>query len=116
MAATAWQLQTMVWFRFAWQQGWVCAIGACGAVALLGGAGFSQARKWAIFPTVGATVLGALLMGAWVVYALLEGGLFTLVSAVGAGISAAAALVTGAGAGMARRVVAARNALYTDLE
>jgi len=115
MAATSWQLLSMLWFRYGWQEAWVYAIGACGAVALVSGAGFTQARKWSIYPAVASTALGALLTGGWVVYALINGG-FTLVSVFGAGVAACAALLTGVGMGMAQRVVAAREKLYADLE
>jgi hypothetical protein len=116
MVATAWQLQSMLWFRYAWHEWWIYAIGACGAVAVVSGAGFTQARKWSILPTVGATVLGALLTSVWVTYAFVDSGLFTLVSVVGAGVSVCAAFLTGLGMGMVQRVVAAREKLYADPE
>ena len=114
MLATCWQLSTMLLFRYGWQEAWVYAIGGCGAVALVSGAGFTQARKWAIYPTVGACSLGALLTSAWVVYVFFMGG-FTLVSFVGAAVATVGALLTGMGMGMAQRVAAAREALYRDV-
>ena len=115
MLATSWQLLSMLWFQYAWLEAWVYAIGGCGAVALVSGAGFTQARKWAIYPAVASTSLGALCTGSWVIYVLIMGG-FTMVSFVGAGVAAGAALLTGMGMGMAQRVVAAREELYADPE
>ena len=113
MLATSWQLSTMLVFRYDWQEAWVYAIGCSGAVALVSGAGFTQARKWAIYPSFGACTLGALLTWGWVVYVFFSGG-FTLVSFVGAGVATVGALLTGLGMGMAKRVAAARDALYRD--
>ena len=114
MLATSWQLLSMLLFRYGWQEAWVCAIGACGAVALISGAGFTQARKWSIYPAVVSTSVGALLTGGWVVYVFISGG-FTMVSFVGALVASAGALLTVMGMGIAQRVAAARHRLYADL-
>ena len=115
MLATAWQLDSMLYFVHAWQQWWVYGIGLCGAGALVGGAGYTQARGWSIHITLVSTVLGALASWSWAVYALMNGG-FNLINIVGAGGATGAAMLVGMSMGMAQRIVRARAALFSDLE
>lgn len=115
MLATAWQLTTMLYFRHAWQEYWVYSIGVCGAVALVSGAGYTQARGWSVLPTLIGCILGALASWSWAVYAFMNGG-FNLINIVGAGAATGAALLTGISMSMALRIARARAALFADLD
>jgi hypothetical protein len=113
MLATTWQLQSMLYFMYAWQEWWVYSIGVCGLVALVAGAGYTQARVWSVYPTLVATALGGLVSWAWAVYALMNGG-FNLINIVSAGASTAAAILTAISMSMALRIARARAALFED--
>jgi|GEM_PF-6892261 len=115
MLATTWQLATMLWFRHGWQEAWVYSIGFFGAVSLVAGAGYTQARGWSVYPTLIGCIGGAVTSWSWAVYAIMNGG-FNLINIVGAGAATAAAILTLISMGMAMRIARARAALFADLD
>jgi len=113
LLAAGWQLQSMLRFRYLWQEAWVHSIGLCGLVMLVAGGGYTQARRWSIYPTLLSSLLGSITSWAWAVYAFQNGG-FNLINPAGAAGATCAALLTAISLGPAQRIARARAALFRD--